>query len=115
MNRTDPEMEKMLVEYQNAERQLQSIVMQKYQLQTQVNEITLAQDELKKASGDVYKSVGSVMVKTTKGDAENDLKEKKDLANIRVNTLAKQEEKLRAHMQTIQTKLEAKMKGAGSG
>ena len=62
----DPELERSLVEYQNAERQLQSIVLQKHQLQLQLNEISLAEEELKKSKGDVFKSIGSVMVKTTK-------------------------------------------------
>lgn len=111
MNKSDPELEKALMEYQNLERQLQTIVLQKHQLQLQVNEINLAQEELKRVKSDIYKSVGSVMLKTTREDAEKDLKEKKDLADIRVNTLGKQEEKLRGHMQIIQKKLEDKMKG----
>jgi len=113
MNRSDPELEKSLMEYQNLERQLQSVVLQKHQLQLQLNEISLAQEELKRVDGEVYKSVGSIMIKSTKDDAEKDLKEKKDLANIRLNTLAKQEEKLRSHMQVIQEKLEHHMKGQG--
>lgn len=111
MNKTDPELEKSLIEYQNLERQLQSIVLQKHQLQLQLNEINLAEVELKKSKGEVYKSVGSVMVKTTAVDAEKDLKERKDLAHIRVSTLTKQEEKLRSHMQVLQGALEERLKG----
>lgn len=111
MNKTDPELEKALVEYQNFERQLQSVVLQKHQLQLQVNELGLAQDELKKAKGEVFKSIGSVMIKTTKDEAEKDLKERKDLAEIRLNTLNKQEEKLRTHLDSVQAKLEDRMKG----
>ncbi|MEK6979783.1 MAG: prefoldin subunit beta [Candidatus Micrarchaeota archaeon] len=111
----DPELERSLVEYQNAERQLQSIVLQKHQLQLQLNEISLAEEELKKSKGDVFKSIGSVMVKTTKEDADKDLKERQDLAKIRSSTLEKQEEKLRAHLSVLQKKLEDKMKGYKMG
>lgn len=111
----DPELERSLVEYQNAERQLQSIVLQKHQLQLQLNEISLAEEELKKSKGDVFKSIGSVMVKTTKEDADKDLKERQDLAKIRSSTLEKQEEKLRTHLSTLQKKLEDKMKGYKMG
>ncbi len=111
MNKPDQELEKSLIDYQNLERQLQSTVLQKSQLQFQANEINVASEELKKATGDVYKSIGSVMVKSSKEDAEKDLKERKELAEIRMNALAKQEEKLRLHLETLQQKLEEKMKG----
>ena len=109
--KSDPELEKSLMEYQNLERQLQTIVLQKHQLQLQLNEVNMAQEELKKTKGEVYKSIGSVMMKSSKDDAEKDLKEKKDLTNIRISTLGKQEEKLRGHMQILQAKLEERLKG----
>lgn len=115
MNKPDQELEKSLIEYQNLERQLQSIVLQKSQLQFQTNEINVASEELKKATGDVYKSIGSVMVKSSKDDAEKDLKERKELAEIRMNAMVKQEEKLRSHLETLQKKLEEKMKAMKGG
>ncbi len=115
MNKPDQELEKSLIEYQNLERQLQSIVLQKSQLQFQTNEINVAFEELKKVSGDVYKSIGSVMVKSSKDDAEKDLKERKELAEIRMNAMIKQEEKLRAHLDVLQKKLEEKMKAMKGG
>jgi len=115
MNKPDQELERSLIDYQNLERQLQSIVLQKSQLQFQLNEISIASDELKKSIGDVYKSIGSVMVKSTKEEAEKDLKERRELAEIRMNALTKQEEKLRAHLETLQKKLEEKMKAMKGG
>ena len=109
--KTDPELEKSLVEYENFERQLQVLVLQKHQLQLQLNEISLAQEEIKKVRGDVYKSIGSVMVKSSAEDAEKDLKERKELSDMRLSTLAKQEEKLRSSLIVMQKKLQDKMKG----
>ena len=109
--RIDPELERSIVEYENLERQLQVIVIQKNQLQLQLNEINLAGEEIKKATGDIYKSIGSVMVRSNRDDADKDLKERKDLIEIRVNTLLKQEEKLRSNLAQIQKKLQEKMKG----
>lgn len=105
----DPELEKKLIEYENGEKQLQMILLQKHQLQLQNNEINLAQEELKKARGDVYKSVGSIMVRSTREDAEQDLKEKKELFDLRLNTLNKQEEKLRETLGILQKDLQAQM------
>src|SRR3989338_3783688 len=113
--RPDPELEKTLIEYENLERQLQVLVLQKHQLQLQLNEINLAQEEMKKVKGDVYKSIGSVMVKSSPEDAEKDLKDRKDLSDMRLGTIVKQEEKLRSNLVILQKKLQEKMKGYGFG
>ncbi len=109
----NPELERDIVEYQNAERQLQSVLLQKHQIQLQLNEITLALEEIVKAKGEVYKATGSILVKTTKDDAEKDLKEKKDLFDIRVKALANQEEKMKNILVKLQQKIEAASKGYG--
>ena len=115
MQKPDPELEKTLIEYENLERQLQVLVLQKHQLQLQLNEINLAEEELKKVRGEVYKSIGSVMVKTTSEDADKDLKERKELSDMRLSTLTKQEEKLRSSLLVLQKKLQEKMKGYDLG
>lgn len=104
------EFEKNLVEYQQLEKQLQSILLQRHQLQLQLNEINMALEELKRSKGDVFKSVGSILVKTTASDAERDLKEKKEISEIRLGTLSKQEEKLKTNLLNLQKKLEEGMK-----
>jgi prefoldin beta subunit len=105
----DPEFEKKLIEYESAERQLQMILLQKQQIQMQLNEINLATEELKKAKGDVYKSIGSIMIRSTREDADQDLKEKKELFELRLNTLNKQDEKLKENLSAMQTDLQARM------
>ena len=115
MQKPDPELEKSLVEYENLERQLQVLVLQKHQLQLQLNEISLAQEEMKKVRGDVYKSIGAIMVKSSAPEAEKDLKERKDLADMRLGTITKQEEKLRSNLMILQKKLQEKMKGYDLG
>lgn len=112
--KNDPELEKSLMEYQNIERQLQNITLQKHQLQLQLNEIKQAEEELKKSSGDVYKSIGSIMIKSSSEDAQKDLKERKELSELRTVTLTKQEEKLRTYLTSLQKKLEDKMKGSNN-
>jgi len=108
----DEELEKELVEYEGIEKQLQVLVLQKHQLQLQLNEINLATEELKKAKGDVFKSVGSLLVKTTKEEADSDLKERKGLIEVKLSTVSKQEEKLRSKITELQGKLQEKLKQA---
>lgn len=110
MPNVDPELEKTIVEYENMQKQLQVIVLQRHQLQLQLNEVKLASDELKKAKDDVYRSIGAVMIKSTKEDAEKDLIERKELIEIRVSAIEKQEEVLRTKLAELQKKVQEKMK-----
>lgn len=105
------EIEKSIIEYQNAEKQLQMVLLQKHQIQLQLNEIALALEEIVKAKSDVYKATGSIMIKTTKEDAEKDLKERKDLLEIRAKALSQQEEKMKSTLLTLQKKIEEESKG----
>ncbi len=113
--KNDPELEKMLAEYENAEKQLQMILIQKQQMQLQTSEITLAVEELVKAKGEIYKSIGAVMVKSNKEDADKDLKERKERLDLKMTSMSRQEEKLRQNLSELQKKLQMKLKGAGLG
>ena len=99
-----------LIEYENLEKQLEVLLIQKHQLQIQINEINHALEQLKKAKGEVYRSVGSIVLHTTKQEAETDLKEKHELLEVKINTLAKQEEKLRATVMETQKRIQERMK-----
>ena len=104
------EAEKNILRLQNFERQLQAVVMQKQQLQIQLNEIKLSLEALEKVtSGEVYKSIGSILIKTTKEDAKEDLENKKGLIEARVKSLAQQEEKLKSEFQRLQKKLKGEL------
>lgn len=111
----NPSLEKGLMEYQNIEKQYQAVMLQKHQLQLQLNEIDMAMEELKTAEGDIFKSVGSIMVKTSKGDAESDLKERKTLIEKRLETLDKQELQFRTKLEDLQKRLEGEMRGMNAG
>ena len=111
MQQQNPELEKSLVQYQNMEKQLQAAMMQKHQLQLQVNEMNLALEELSKTKEEeVFKSIGAIMVKTKKEDAVKDLDKKKKMAELRVNSLTKQEEQLKTQLTDLRTSLEASLK-----
>lgn len=110
---TKDNLNKELIEYENMEKQLEVLLIQKHQLQIQLNEIKHAMDELGKSTGDVYRSVGSVLLHTTKETAEKDLKERSELLEVKLNAISKQEEKLRSTVMDTQKKLQERMKGHG--
>jgi prefoldin beta subunit len=115
MKKEADDLNRELVEYENMEKQLEVLLIQKHQLQMQMNEIKHALEELKKAKGEVYHSIGSILVHTTKEHAEADLKERDELVEVKLNAITKQEEKLRSVVMDTQKKLQEKMKGYGKG
>ena len=113
MKKEAGDLNKELMEYENLEKQLEVLLIQKHQLQIQLNEIKHALEQLKKAHGELYRSVGSIIMHTTKEEAEKDLKERQELIDVKVNAIAKQEEKLRSTVMDTQKKLQERMKEYG--
>ncbi len=100
---------KEIAEYENLEKQLEMLLVQKHQVQVQLNEVRHALEHLKEAKGEVYKSVGTIILYTTKEEAEKELKDKEELLQVRLETLTKQEEKLREKVTEAQKRLQEKM------
>ncbi|GAG16427.1 unnamed protein product, partial [marine sediment metagenome] len=86
----EKETEKKISQLQMMEQSMQTFLMQKQQFQTQLVEIESALKELEK-SKEAYKIVGNIMVSGNKEDIENDLKKKKEIVELRIKTLEKQE------------------------
>ena len=79
-------------ELQILEQNLQSIIIQKQAFEIELADINNAIEELKKQKDDVYKIIGALMFKSKKEDVEKELKQKKDLMELRVKNLGKQEQ-----------------------
>lgn len=109
------ELVKQLREYENAEKQLQSILIQVNQLKLQLSEIDLATKSLDGAKDDVYRSVGSIMIKTTKEDALKDLNSKKEMFEVRLASLERQQKDLSGKVNEMRAELEQKMGNGGQG
>ncbi len=107
------ELGREIAEYENLEKQLEMLLIQKHQIQAQLNEIGHALEHLKGAKGEIYRNVGSIIIHTTKEEAEKDLKDREELLKVKLETLSKQEEKLRKAVADAQKKLQEKMKKYG--
>jgi prefoldin beta subunit len=82
-------------ELQMLEQNLQSLILQKQAFQFEENEIINALEELKTSGEEVYKIVGQVMIKSNKQDLEKDLKSKRELVQLRLKNIEKQENVIR--------------------
>jgi|GEM_PF-834038 chaperonin cofactor prefoldin len=78
------ELEKLLKDYQILQEQLRSIALQLEQFNGQKIDMERAKEELDKAAGKVYITVGGVIVETSKEKALVDIKDRSALTETRL-------------------------------
>jgi len=107
-----PVVQEQLARLQQTQQNLQSIMMQKQQLESEKLETEKALEELKKAGDDesVFKHAGTIMIKSTKKDLIDELEEHVELANTKASLLVKQEERLKTTLKEQETKIQEMMK-----
>jgi len=112
-----PWLQEQLMKMQQAQQSLQSIHLQKQQLEMERVEADKALEELKKASDDntVYKHAGSILIKSNKTDLIADLEERKELAKTRSIVLSKQEERVKESIKEQESKINEMVKNASTG
>jgi len=107
-----PQLQEQLVRLQQLQQTLQSVVNQKQQVELELSEADKALAELEKSTDDtpVYKSVGSILVKSNRQTLLTELKERKELMATRVTVLGKQEDRTRERLKEIQEKLQERLR-----
>lgn len=108
LSQLPPQVQERLLKLQKLQQTLQSILVQKQQVELEIMEIDQALNELQKVADDavIYKSAGSLLIKAERTKVMNELSERKELLNTRVTVLGKQEERLRNQLKDIQTQLQ---------
>jgi len=111
-----PQIQEDLVRLQQLQQTLQVVVTQKQQLELELAETEKALSELDKIADTVpvYKSVGSILLRSDRQGLVNELKEKKELINTRVTVLAKQEERTRERLKELQDRVQQRLKTSGA-
>jgi len=105
----EKETEKKISQLQMMEQSMQSFLMQKQQFQSQLVEIESALRELEK-SKEAYKIVGNIMVNSDKEDLKNDLQKKKEMIELRIKTLEKQENQIKEKASSVQEEVMKELK-----
>jgi prefoldin beta subunit len=105
----EKETEKKISQLQMMEQSMQGFLMQKQQFQGQLVEIESALKELEK-SKEAYKIVGNIMVSSDKKELEDDLKKKKEIVELRIKTLEKQENQIKEKASGIQEEVMKELK-----
>jgi len=108
-----PQLQEQLVRLQQLQQTLQSVATQRQQVELELSETDKALAELEKSTDEtqVYKTVGSILVKSNRQTLLTELKERKELMTTRVTVLGKQEDRTRERLKEIQEKLQERLKG----
>lgn len=91
------------------EHSLQQFLGQKQQFQSQLMEIESALEELQKTDK-AFRIVGNIMIASKKEELQVDLNQKKEVVELRIKSIEKQEEKLREKASELQSDIMKGMK-----
>ena len=86
------DLNKNIQELQILEQSLQSVLMQKQQIQVELSEAENAYSEVSKSSGEIFKIFGGIMLKSEKSQILKELDEKKNLSGLRIQAIERQED-----------------------
>ena len=107
-----PWLQEQIGKMQQSQQNLQSVMMQKQQVEMENTETDRALEELKKASEgeQVYKYAGSILIKSDIKSLIDELEEKKELSKTKTTVLEKQEERLKTSLQEQEQKIQEMLK-----
>jgi len=98
------ETEQKIGQLQMFEQSLQNFLGQKQQFQVQLVEVESALSELGNTDK-AYKIVGNIMVEAEKDDLKADLQSKKEMLELRLKTMERQEAQVREKASKIQSEI----------
>ena len=101
-----PEINRKIQDLQVYEQNLQSLLMQRQAVQVEFNEIHNALSELQKSGEEVYKMLGGIMIRSDKKVLIKDLEEKKKVAEIRIQSLEKQEKSIEEKAESLRSEVQ---------
>ncbi len=102
-----PEVQQELVKLQQLQAQLSQVLTEKELLRQELRDIERTLSVLKDLPQDaeLYRSTGHILVRVSKDDVEKELNERKELVELRLKTLEKQESMLRQQLSQVQSKV----------
>jgi len=101
MQKINQETQEKIQHLQIFEQNLQNLLLQKQAFQFELNETENAFEEIKKTKEDVYKLIGQILIKAAKPEIEKELQQKKDLLNLRIKAIEKQESQLKEETEKL--------------
>jgi len=112
-----PEAQEKIEELQELQETAQQVAEQKEQAQAALNETKTALDALDDVDEDaeMYREIGEVLVETEYAAAHEDLENKVDSLEVRVEQLDKQEGRVEEQFDDLQSELQQMLQGGAGG
>ena len=110
-----PEAQEKLEELQDLQETAQQVAAQKQQTENRLNEVEAALDALDNIDEDtaMYREVGELLIESEYDEATEDLSETQESLEVRVETLDKQENRVREQFEELQSELQGMLGGGG--
>lgn len=102
---SEQDIEKMVRDYQTVQEHLRNAALQLDQLHGAKADLERAKEEIEKAEGKVYLTVGGVIVETSKEKALVEIKERGELTAVRIQSATKQFNELKTREKQLGDKL----------
>ncbi|MGM0591194.1 MAG: prefoldin subunit beta [Halobacteriota archaeon] len=112
-----PEAREKIEELQDLQETAQKLATQKQQSETVLNESKTALDAIDDVDDDavMYREVGELLVETDYDTAKEELQDKVDSLEIRVEQLGKQENRIQEQFDSLQSELQQMLQGGMGG
>jgi prefoldin beta subunit len=109
-----PQVQNQLVRFQEMQEQYKAILVRKQQFEIDSKEVDRALQESKVLAEDatIYKSVGVLLFKTDKAKIVTELTDKKEELDLRLKTVEKQEQRLKAALEELRRTIMSQVSGA---
>ena len=101
----DKDSEKKVQELQLIEQNLSNLLMQKQTFQARLLENENALKELNETKKQSYRIIGNILVAMDKERLKKDLESQKEIFDLRIKNIEKQEDKLKEHAQRLQAEV----------
>jgi prefoldin beta subunit len=106
----DEETQRQIQEIQVYEQGFQQLLMQKKTFRYELEETSLAIKELEKTEGEVFKIIaGQVVVKSDKETLLKEMKDRKEMVELRLKNIEKQEEEYSKKIEEIRESIMKKL------
>ncbi len=103
-----PQIQNQIAQLQQVQQQVQALSMQKSQIEAMQKESKMALEELERLADDavIYRSVGELVIKTTKEESVSKLKDREETLSLRLQSISRQEERLTTRFKQLQEQIQ---------
>jgi len=115
-DRLSPQLKEEILQIQQLQQQAQVMAQQRLQMEFQLKETEKAVEEVSKLkdTSEIYKNIGTLLIKSKKTEVSKELGEKKETLELRIKTFKKQEERLEGKLKEMQTNIQDALKTQSS-